>query len=68
MSQSAANQRENDFNYARSYRNTNIFDMNRIETGCTESSKRDSMIMECSDDSMLKLQFGKCTNVPSKLF
>lgn len=31
---------------------------------CTDN--QESMIMECSDQSMLKLQFGKCTNMPSK--
>jgi hypothetical protein len=31
-----------------------------------DNSNQESMIMECSDQSMLKLQFGKCTNMPSK--
>ena len=33
---------------------------------CTDKSKQESMIMECSDQSMLKLQFSKCTNMPSE--
>ncbi len=32
---------------------------------CVDSKQQQSMIMECSDHSMLKLQFGKCTNMPS---
>lgn len=32
------------------------------------TSNKNSMIMECSDHTMLKLQFGKCTSVPSKFF
>jgi hypothetical protein len=29
------------------------------------NNNQESMIMECSDQSMLKLQFGKCTNMPT---
>ncbi len=66
MSASGQKSHETD---TRSYRNTNV--LNPYETSenkeCTESNKnRNSMIMECSDDSMIKLQFGKCTNIPSK--
>jgi len=53
----------------RSYRNTNAFDTYEKNDNkeCTESNKnKNSMIMECSDNSMMKLQFGKCANIPSK--
>jgi hypothetical protein len=36
---------------------------------CKEATKtgknKDTMIMQCSDPSMLKLQFGKCSPLPS---
>ena len=40
---------------------------------CKDSKKssgksKDSMIMQCSDPSMLKLQFGKCSTLPSRHF
>ena len=40
----------------------------RSSNKCVENPNQESMIMECSDQSMLKLQFGKCTNMPSKFF
>jgi len=46
----------------RSYRSSN----DHTEK-CVDSKQQQSMIMECSDHSMLKLQFGKCTNMPSNL-
>ncbi|CAF0712059.1 unnamed protein product [Brachionus calyciflorus] len=46
------NSENNDDRSYRSYSNSR----------CTD---KDSMIMECSDQSMLKLQFGKCINMPS---
>lgn len=48
----------------RSYRNT--FSSAFTSNECSGSaSNKDSKIMQCSDDSMLKLQFGKCTNIPT---
>ena len=49
----------------RSYRNT----FNSVLSDkCSESSSyKDSKIMQCSDDSMLKLDFGKCTNIQSNI-
>jgi hypothetical protein len=44
----------------RSYRSSNS-----MNSKCLENHYKESMIMECSDHSMLKLQFGKCTNMPS---
>ena len=47
----------------------NSIDSNeRIQRSSQCKDEQDSMIMECSDQSMLKLQFGKCTNMPSKYF
>ena len=49
----------NSQNDDRSYKSNN---------NCLDSQYKESMIMECSDQSMLKLQFGKCTNMPSKSY
>jgi hypothetical protein len=46
----------------RSYRSSN-----NMNSKCLENHYKESMIMECSDHSMLKLQFGKCTNMPSMI-
>ena len=51
---------------SRSYRDT--FNPSAGSDCKDTSDKTDSKIMECSDDSMLKLQFGKCTNMPSSYF
>ena len=45
----------------RAYRSSSNLNANCVEN----SSNKNSMIMECSDHTMLKLQFGKCTSVPS---
>ena len=47
---------------------SNSFDRAYRSSGkCAEDGEREkeSMIMECSDQSMLKLQFGKCSSLPS---
>jgi hypothetical protein len=41
---------------------------NNMNSRCLETHHKESMIMECSDHSMLKLQFGRCTQIPSKIF
>jgi len=51
---------------SRSYRDT--FNPSAGSDCKDTPDKTDSKIMECSDDSMLKLQFGKCTNMPSSYF
>ena len=54
------NQQNSNQNDDRSYRSSSY----NINNKCQEKNQ-ESMIMECSDQSMLKLQFGKCTNMPS---
>jgi len=47
---------------------SNSFDRAYRSSGkCAEDGEREkeSMIMECSDQSMLKLQFGKCSSLPT---
>lgn len=58
-SSSSSNSQVNLNNDERSYRSSNM------NSKCLENHYKESMIMECSDQSMLKLQFGKCTNMPS---
>lgn len=36
-----------------------------INNKCADSANKESMLMECSDQSMLKFQFGICTNMPT---
>ena len=51
-------------NEDRSYRSKEF-----VNTKCVDKNpNKNSMIMECSDQSMLKLQFGKCTNMPSRIW
>ncbi len=52
----------------RNYRNAAGTGTNSKCSSSDGNVKDDSMIMECSDSSMLKLQFGKCTNMPSNKF
>lgn len=64
LTQSASNSNNQQQNDDRTYRSSNF---NNLNNKCVDTTNQESMIMECSDQSMLKLQFGKCTNMPSNL-
>lgn len=64
LSQSNVNNHAQNSNDDRSYRSSSGYSSNNK---CVDSTNQGSMIMECSDQSMLKLQFGKCMNMPSML-